>query len=75
MKSIPGIPASHGIKIDPAVVLDRAEIVVETYSIKDPATEWKRFEEARENTRHQLGETYPIMINSGREIKTYFLQF
>ncbi|MCK4489067.1 MAG: phosphoenolpyruvate--protein phosphotransferase, partial [Anaerolineales bacterium] len=58
MKSISGIPASYGIAIGPAFVFDRAEIVVETYSIKDPAAEWKRFEEAREKTHHQLDEAY-----------------
>jgi len=36
MKSISGIPASYGIAIGSAFVFDRAEIVIETYSIKDP---------------------------------------
>jgi len=58
MKSISGIPASYGIAIGPAFLFDRDEIVIETYSIKDPAAEWKRFEEAREKTHHQLDEAY-----------------
>lgn len=58
MKSISAIPASYGIAIGPAFVFDRAEIVIETYSIKDPAAEWKRFEEAREKTHHQLDEAF-----------------
>lgn len=58
MKSISGIPASYGIAIGPAFVFDRAEIVIENFSIKDPAAEWKRFEEAREKTHHQLDEAY-----------------
>ncbi|MGB2955304.1 MAG: phosphoenolpyruvate--protein phosphotransferase [Anaerolineales bacterium] len=58
MKSLSGIPASYGIAIGPAFVFDRVEIVTETYSIKDPAAEWKRFEEAREKTHQQLDEAY-----------------
>ena len=58
MKSISGIPGSYGIAIGPAFIFDRGEIVIKTYSIIDPAAEWKRFEEAREKTHHQLDEAY-----------------
>jgi phosphotransferase system enzyme I (PtsI) len=58
MKSITGIPASYGIAIGPAFVFDRAEIVIDTYSIEDPAEEWKRFEAAQEQTRQQLDVAY-----------------
>ena len=58
MKSISGIPASYGIAIGTVFVFDRAEIVIPTCSIDDPATEWKRFETACETTRTQLDEAY-----------------
>jgi phosphotransferase system enzyme I (PtsI) len=73
MKSISGIPASYGIAIGPAFIFDRAEIVIETYSIKDPAAEWKRFEEAREKTHQQLDEVYLKTVEeSGEETAEIF---
>lgn len=73
MKTISGIPASYGIAIGPAFVFDRAEIVIETYSIKDPAAEWKRFEEAREKTHQQLDEAYQKTKNDcGEEAAEIF---
>ncbi len=73
MKSISGIPASYGIAIGPAFVFDRAEIVIETYSIKDPAAEWKRFEEARKKTHLQLDEVYLKTVEeSGEETAEIF---
>ena len=60
MKSFTGIPASYGVAIGPAFVFDRAEIVIETHSIEDPADEWSRFEDAREHTRQQLDEAYLV---------------
>jgi phosphotransferase system enzyme I (PtsI) len=58
MKSITGIPASYGIAIGPAFVFNRAEMVIPTCSIDDPAAEWKRFETACEETRAQLDQAY-----------------
>lgn len=73
MKSISGIPASYGIAIGPAFVFDRAEIIIETYSIKDPAAEWKRFEEARKKTHLQLDEVYLKTVEeSGEETAEIF---
>ena len=73
MKSISGIPASCGIAIGPAFVFDRAEIVIETYSIKDPAAEWKRFEKARNITHLQLDEVYLKTVEeSGEETAEIF---
>ena len=60
MKSISGIPASYGIAIGPAFVFDRTEIIIETYSIKDPKAELSRFEDAQEQTSHQLDVAYQV---------------
>jgi len=60
MRTISGIPASHGIAIGPAYIFDRPEIIIETYSIKDPLNEWKRFEDAREKTHQQLDQAYQM---------------
>ena len=60
MKSISGIPASYGIAIGPAFVFDRAEIVIETHIIEDPAAEWQRFEDACKETRLQLDTAYDV---------------
>ena len=60
MKSISGISASYGIAIGPAFIFDQPEIIIETYSIKDPLNEWKRFEEAREKTHQQLDQAYQL---------------
>ena len=60
MKSISGIPASYGIAIGPAFVFDRTEIIIETYSIKDPKAEWSRFEDAQEQTYQQLDVAYKV---------------
>jgi phosphotransferase system enzyme I (PtsI) len=58
MKSISGIPASYGIAFGPAYIFVRPEMIIDTYSIKDPQAEWKRFEEARERTCQQLDQAY-----------------
>ena len=60
MKSISGIPASYGIAIGPAFVFDRTEIIIETYSIKDPKAELSRFEDAQEQTSQQLDVAYQV---------------
>ena len=62
MKSFSGIPASYGIAIGPAFVFDRAEMVIETFKIDDPAAEWARFEKAQEETRLQLDEAYEVTL-------------
>ena len=58
MKTISGIPASYGIAIGPAYIFDQPEIIIETYPIKDPVNEWRRFEDAREKTHQQLDQAY-----------------
>jgi phosphotransferase system enzyme I (PtsI) len=60
MKTISGIPASYGIAIGPAFVFDRVDLVIETNPIKDSKAEWKRYEDARAQTRLQLDEAFQL---------------
>ena len=60
MKMISGIPASYGIVIGPAFIFKRAEVHIETYTIKDPDAEWQRFVDAREKTYLQLDKAYQV---------------
>ena len=73
MKLLSGIPASYGIAIGPGFVFNRAELVIPSCSIDDPAEEWERFENACQDTRSQLDEAYQKALDDlGEEAAEIF---